>query len=144
MDSELRYQVVQDDSLVGEEHMRLRDAVLVAAAFDGHAARFVRDKHNFMCFYASRVQIRPDEYVPAPCDAFRPWSPLADDLEAEEEVAKMLVEAGDLHSKHKDLQIITLTYSKGTLTGICENASPRLRTELLEKPRTASSRTLTG
>ena len=132
MDNELRYLVVKDDSPVSGEHENLRDAVLTAAAFDGHAARFVRDKHNFMCFYASRVQINPDEYVPAPCDAFRPWSPLQDDQDAEDEVAKMLLEIGDLHSKLKDIQIITLTYLQGRLINICERASPHLRSKLFE------------
>ena len=133
MNNEIRYQVIKNDSPIGTEHINLRDAVLVAACFDGHAARFVRDKHNFMCFYASRVQITPDEYVPVPCDAFRPWSPEEDDLKAEEEVAKKLVEIGDLHWKQKDLQIIALTYSQGTLIDIGENASPKLREKLFEK-----------
>ncbi len=102
-----RYQVIKGNIFIGE-CPNLRDAVLLAASYDGHAAMFMRDKHGFMSFFASRHQIPSHEYVPAPCDAFRPWSPLKDEIEAKEHVAKLIVESGELHFKHKDLKIVTL------------------------------------
>ncbi len=104
-----RYQVIKGDILIGESS-NLCDAVLLAASYDGHAAKFVRDKHGFMSFFASRHKIPVNEYIPAPCDAFRPWSPLKDETEAKEHVAQLIVESGQLHSKHKDLQIVTLIF----------------------------------
>jgi hypothetical protein len=134
--AELRYQVVKDDSLIGEEQDSLPAAVLLAACYDGHAAKFVRDKHNFMCFYASRQKMSQQEYIPVPCDAFRPWSPSGDDQEAQEQVAEMIAESGLLHSKIEGLQIITLTYSQGELVNICEKASPAIKSELSKAKRT--------
>ena len=108
-----RYQVKKGPILIGE-CLNLRDAVLLAASYDGHAAKFVRDKHGFMSFFASRHKISAHEYVPVPCDAFRPWSPLKDETEAKEHVAQLIVESGQLHFKHKDLEIVTLNYQNNT------------------------------
>jgi hypothetical protein len=130
MEKQFRYQVTKGGKPIGEKHLRLRDAVLMAASYGGHAAKFIRDKHGFMCFYASRHQMNPQEYVPAPCDAFRPWSPLKDEAEAEEHVARMIVESGLLHSKHKDLGVVTLTYQNNVLTDISSNAPPKMRSML--------------
>lgn len=113
MKKQARYQVLKGHIPVGEAHSLLRDAVLAAASYDGHAAKFVRDKHGFMCFFASRQPMNPEEYVPAPCDAFRPWSPLKDDKEAEKEIARLIVESGRLHFRHKDISVITLTGENG-------------------------------
>ena len=137
MAKQVRYQVIKGDTPVGEKHLRLRDAVLMAASYDGHIGKFVRDKHGFMCFFASRQQIDPQEYVPAPCDAFRPWSPLKNEEEAEHHVAEMIVESGRLHSKYKDLGVVTLTYQNDMLTGISDNAPPGMIAMLGEKKRLA-------
>lgn len=133
MEKQVRYQVVQGNRLVGKEHVRLHDAVLVAASHDGHAAKFVRDKHGFMCFYASRRQMPLEEYIPAPCDAFRPWSPLKDETEAKEHVARLIVESGWLHFRHKDMAIVSLTYENGILTALSENALPEMRARCIAK-----------
>ena len=130
METPFRYQVIKGDTPIGEKHLRLRDAVLMAASYDGHAAKFVRDKHGFMCFFASRQQMNPQEYVPAPCDAFRPWSPLKDEAEAENHVAEMIVESGKLHSRHPDLGVVTLTYQHDVLIGVSDNAPPGMRSTL--------------
>lgn len=122
MEKQTRYQVIKGNQMVGEEHSLLHDAVLMAASHDGHAAKFVRDKHGFMCFYASRQQIPHQEYIPAPCDAFRPWSPLKDDAEAKEHVARLIVESGYLHFKHKDMAIVFLIYENDILIDLSENA----------------------
>lgn len=142
MKKEFRYQVIKGDMLLGQEYLLLRDAVLAAASHGGHAAKFVRDKHGFMSFFASRQPMNPLEYVPAPCDGFRPWSPLKNDAEAEEHIARLIVESGWLHFKHKDLAIITLTYENNVLTDLSDNAPSKLtamlhgekRIVLIEKP----------
>jgi len=118
----IRYQVIRGDRLVGAEHAQLHNAVLLAASHDGHAARFVRDRHGFMSFYASRHPIPHQEYIPAPCDAFRPWSPLKDEEEAKEHVARLIVESGWLHFRHKDMGIVFLTYENNILIDVSENA----------------------
>ncbi|MDR0934040.1 MAG: hypothetical protein LBM56_02975 [Burkholderiaceae bacterium] len=123
MDKQIRYQIIKGSAPVGEEHSLLRDAILAAASYNGHVARFVRDKHGFMCFFASRQPMPPTiEYLPAPCDAFRPWSPLKDEAEAEEHVARLIMESGWLHFRHKDLSVVTLTYENGTLVSLSDNA----------------------
>jgi len=126
MTRKIRYQVIKENRPVGEEHTLLCDAVLMAASYDGHAAKFVRDKHGFMCFYASRQQIPHQEYIPAPCDAFRPWSPLKDEAEAKEDVARMIAESGWLHFRHKDMGIVFITYENDRQTGLSNNAPPEM------------------
>lgn len=108
MTKQHRYQVIKGNIPIGKTCLNLPDAVLLAASYDGHAARFVRDKHGFMSFFASRFQIADQEYVPAPCDAFRPWSSLKDETMAKEDVAKQIMQSGQLHFKHKDLKIIAI------------------------------------
>jgi len=130
MEKEVRYQVVKGESPVGDEHFLLRDAVLMAASYGGHAATFTRDKHGFKCFFASRQPIPFPEYVPAPCDAFRPWSPLQDEGEAEEAVAKEILEIGRLHFKHRDMGIVTLTYENGRLAHVSGNAPVVIQSRL--------------
>lgn len=126
MSRQIRYQVIKGDQPVGGEHPLLCDAILMAASYDGHAATFVRDKHGFMCFYASRQQIPHKEYIPAPCDAFRPWSPLKDEAEAKEYVARLIAESGWLHFRHKDMGIVFLTYENDVLTNLSDNAPPEM------------------
>ncbi|MDR1311034.1 MAG: hypothetical protein LBK01_04050 [Burkholderiaceae bacterium] len=100
-----RYLVTKDGVPVAAPFLLLRDAVLSAARYGGHGAKFVRDKHGFMCFFASRRKTGEMEYIPAPCDAFRYWSPLRDDIEAEEHVSRQIMESGWLHAVFKDLRI---------------------------------------
>ena len=131
MEKRFRYLVVKGDSPVGEEHALLHNAVLAAASHDGHAARFVRDKHGFMSFFASRRPMPSSlEYVPAPCDAFRPWSPLKNDDEALEHVSKLIIEDGRLHATHEDITVVTLTYVNNRLETLSPNAPAALMTRM--------------
>lgn len=86
-----------------------------------------------MSFFASRHPWPAQEYIPAPCDAFRPWSPLKDEAEAQEHIARLIVESGWLHFRHKDMGVVALTYENGILVALSDNA-PQSMTTRLGKP----------
>ena len=102
------YQIVNRGcEAIDHPYTNLRDAVLAAASYDGYGAVFQRDKNGTMRLYSSARHLGNNPYFPVDKDAFSSVSDLADDAEAEADVARQVYEGGILHYRY-DLDIIEI------------------------------------
>lgn len=124
-----KFQVKNNNGLIGSPHDTLVDAVLEAAGHDGFHACFERmddngniSPDNPMRLFSGRVHIGNNPYYPSPEDAFGPESRLTDDDVAMAEVADEVYRHGVLHSKYNQprnaIEICQLSYLDGRLTHV--------------------------